>query len=284
MIPPSPTLPLKRGRGSRRGWIARAGTALLLVLYGLPFLWLVATSLKTETEIFSNEAGLIFVPSLDTYRAIVNADLFLACLNSAIIATGTTALTLALATPAAYALARVRGLLVNVGLALVIVLQITPQPASLIPLYRVLGGWELLGTQLGVILADSALLLPFCVLILRPFFLAIPREVEEAGVVDGASHWRVFWRIVLPITLNGVATAATIILFIAWGEFLYAITFLTDAAQYPISVLIAGQIGMYGIQWSKMMAIAVVASLPILGVYVFTYRLLRDGLALGSVR
>jgi multiple sugar transport system permease protein len=268
----------------RRGWISRAGTALLLVLYGLPFLWLVATSLKTETEIFSNEAGLLFQPTFDTYRAILDSDLLQACVNSAIIAAGTTALTLALATPAAYALTRVRGMLVNVSLGLVIVLQITPQPASLIPLYRVLGGWNLLGTQLGVILADSALLLPFCVLILRPFFLAIPREVEEAGTVDGASPWGVFWRIVLPITLNGVATAATIIFFIAWGEFLYAITFLTDASQYPISVLIAGQIGMYGIQWSKMMAIAVVASLPILAIYVFTYRLLRDGLALGSVR
>ena len=141
-----------------------------------------------------------------------------------------------------------------------------------------------LHNDLGVVLADTALLLPFCVLIVRPFFLSVPQEVEEAGVVDGASRWRVFWQIVLPITLNGIATGATIIFFIAWGEFLYAITFLSDPAQYPISVLIAGQIGMYGIRWSNMMAIAVVASLPILAIYAFTHRLLRDGLALGSVR
>ena len=95
---------------------------------------------------------------------------------------------------------------------------------------------------------------------------------------------RVFWQIALPITLNGIATGAAIIFFIAWGEFLYAITFLADPTQYPISVLIAGQIGMYGIRWSNMMAIAVAASLPILAIYAFTHRLLRDGLALGSVR
>ncbi|HXM57935.1 MAG TPA: carbohydrate ABC transporter permease [Candidatus Dormibacteraeota bacterium] len=266
------------------GWISRAAIGVLLVIYGVPFLWLVATSFKSDTQIFANEAGLIFQPTLDTYREIVNADLLRACVNSAIIAAGTTALTLVLATPAAYALARVRGALVSAGLGALIILQITPQPASLIPLYRVLGGWNLLGSQLGVVLADSALLLPFCILIIRPFFLAIPREVEEAGLVDGASKWRVFWQIVLPITLNGVATGATIIFFIAWGEFLYAITFLTDATQYPISVLIASQIGQYGILWSRMMAIAVVASLPILAIYAFTYRLLRDGLALGSVR
>jgi len=74
------------------------------------------------------------------------------------------------------------------------------------------------------------------------------------------------------------------IFFIAWGEFLYAITFLADPSQYPISVLIAGQIGMYGIRWSNMMAIAVAASLPILAIYAFTHRLLREGLALGSAR
>jgi multiple sugar transport system permease protein len=276
-------------RTMQSGWIARASMAVLVVVYGLPFLWLLATSFKTDTQIFANEAGLLFKPTLDTYRAILNQDLFRACLNSAIIATGTTALTLVLATPAAYALARLHGAAVSIGLGLLIVLQITPQPASLIPLYRLLGSWNvgdhpLLGTQLGVVLADTALLLPFCILIIRPFFLAIPREIEEAGVVDGASRWRVFWQIVLPITLNGIATGATIIFFISWGEFLYAITFLTDATQYPISVLIASQIGQYGILWSRMMAIAVVASLPILAIYAFTYRLLRDGLALGSVR
>jgi multiple sugar transport system permease protein len=271
-------------RTFRAGWIAAAGTGVLVVLYGLPFLWLVATSLKTDAQIFATGGGLIFQPTFENYQSVVNQQLIQACVNSAIIATGTTALTLTLATPAAYALARMKGVVVNIGLSAIIILQITPQPASLIPLYRVLGGWNLLGSQLGVVLADSALLLPFCIVLLRPFFLAVPKEVEEAGVVDGASKWRVFWGIVLPLTTNGIATIATIIFFIAWGEFLYAITFLTDQSQYPISVLIAGQIGLYGIRWSNMMTIAVVASLPILVIYVFSHRRLREGLALGSVR
>lgn len=271
-------------RSFRPRWIAGAGTGLLVIIYGLPFLWLVATSLKTDAQIFATGGSLIFKPTFENYQSVVNHDLIMACVNSAIIATGTTALTLALGTPAAYALARMKGVAVNIGLSSIIILQITPQPASLIPLYRVLGGWNLLGSQFGVILADSALLLPFCIVLLRPFFLAVPKEVEEAGIVDGASRWRVFWRIVLPITTNGIATVATIIFFIAWGEFLYAITFLTDQTQYPISVLIASQIGLYGIRWSNMMTIAVVASLPILVIYAFSHRRLREGLALGSVR
>ncbi len=268
----------------RPGWVSRVGSVVLLLLYGVPFLWLLTTSFKTNTEIFASASTFIFAPTLSAYQKILNGDLVQASLNSAIIGAGTTALTILLATPAAYGLARVRGVVVNVGLAALIVLQITPQPATLIPLYRVLGGWNLLGTQLGVILADTALLLPFCVLIIRPFFLAVPREIEEAGVCDGANPLRVFLRIVLPVTVNGVLTAATIIFFIAWGEFLYAITFLADPTQYPISVLIASQIGQYGIQWSQMMALAVMASLPVLAIYLFTYRRLRDGLSLGSVR
>src|SRR6266700_2181817 len=154
----------------RQGWVVRTSIVILLVVYGLPFLWLLATSFKTDTQIFANEAGLLFRPTLDTYRQVLNEDLLRACVNSAVIAAGTTALTLILATPAAYALARLHGAAVSIGLGFLIVLQITPQPASLIPLYRVLGSWSvgdhpLLGTQVGVILADTALLLPFCILI-----------------------------------------------------------------------------------------------------------------------
>jgi multiple sugar transport system permease protein len=186
--------------------------------------------------------------------------------------------------PAAYALARVRGPIVSVGLALVIILQMMPQTATVIPLYQVLGSWSLLGSIPGVVLADAALLLPFCTLLLRPFFLGIPREIEEAATVDGASAWRVFSRIVLPLALNGCGTAGIIIFLIAWGEFLYAISFLVDPQQYPLSVLIASQIGQYGNNWPALMSIAVAAGLPILIIFVFSYRRLREGVALGSIR
>jgi multiple sugar transport system permease protein len=135
-----------------------------------------------------------------------------------------------------------------------------------------------------VVLADAALLLPFCILIVRPFFLAIPIEIEEAATVDGASAWRVFARIALPLALNGTVTAGTIIFLIAWGEFLYAISFLVDPQQYPLSVLIASQLGQYGNNWPALMSIAVATGLPILVIFILSYRRLREGLALGSIR
>ena len=160
--------------------------------------------------------------------------------------------------------------------ALVIFLQMLPQTAAVIPLYKVLGSWKLLGAIPGVVLADAALL--------RPFFLAIPLEIEEAATVDGASPWRVFARIALPLALNGTLTAGIIIFLIAWGEFLYAISFLVDPTQYPLSVLIASQLGQYGNNWPALMSIAVATGLPILVIFVVSYRRLREGLALGSAR
>jgi multiple sugar transport system permease protein len=266
-------------------WPSRIGQAVLLIIYGVPLFWLVTTSFKSGAEVFRGlSTFLVFTPTTAAYERVWNADLLHAGVNSALIAGGTTLVTLCLGVPAAYALARLRGTTVSIGLGLVIVLQMMPQTAGLIPLYKVLGNWNLLGSIPGVVLADAALLLPFCTLLLRPFFLAIPVEIEEAATVDGASAWRIFARIALPLALNGTATAGTIIFLIAWGEFLYAISFLVDPMQYPLSVLIASQIGMYGNNWPALMAIAVATGLPILLIFVLTYRNLREGLALGSIR
>jgi multiple sugar transport system permease protein len=266
-------------------WLGRVGGVLLLIVYGTPLLWLVTTSFKTNTDAFRGLQTLfVFTPTLAAYQRLLTQGLVQSAVNSVQIAAGTTLLVLLLAVPAAYALARLRTALVAVGLGVVIVLQMMPQTATVIPLYKVLGAWGLLGSTAGVILADTALLIPFSVLLLRPFFAAVPIEIEEAGKVDGASLWRVFGQIVLPLTLNGVATAATIIFLIAWGEFLYAISFLVDPNNYPLSVLIASQIGQYGSNWPALMAVAVAASLPILVIFLATYRLLNQGLAMGSIK
>lgn len=266
-------------------WPARIGAIVLLIVYGTPLYWLVSTSFKSGTDVFRGLATFVtFTPSLAAYQRVWNADLLHSAINSGLIALGTTLVTLILAVPAAYALARMRGLVVSAGLALVIFLQMLPQTSAVIPLYKVLGSWKLLGAIPGVVLADGALLLPFCTLLLRPFFLAIPIEVEEAATVDGASQWRVFSQIVLPLALNGTVTAGIIMFLIAWGEFLYAISFLVDPTQYPLSVLIASQLGQYGNNWPALMSIAVAAGLPILVIFLVSYRRLREGLALGSAR
>jgi multiple sugar transport system permease protein len=191
---------------------------------------------------------------------------------------------LVIAIPAAYGLARVSGTITTVCLAILIILQMMPQTASVIPLFQIFGAWHLLNSTFGVILADSALLTPFATMLMRPFFRSIPEALEESAAIDGASSLRTFRSIVLPITRNGVATTGTLVFLLAWGEFLYTINFFLAPGKYPLSALLVQQVSAYGINWPALMALAVITSVPILVLFVFTYRLLREGLTLGAVK
>jgi len=268
----------------RNGWLARIVIVLLLLVYAVPILWVVLTSFKSSSEVFTSQAGVLFSPTLGAYRSAIHSGLFRAAASSAEIALGTGILTIGLAVPAAYGLARGSGRVVLLGLSAIIILQMVPQTASLLPLYKVLASWHLLGDLVGVILADSSLLLPFAILILRPFFRAIPLVVEEAARVDGASRMRMFRSIVVPMARNGIATASTLIVLLAWGEFLYAINFLLSPTSYPLSALLVEQVSAYGIDWPGLMALAVLTSLPVLALFLVGYRWLRAGLAVGAVR
>lgn len=201
-----------------------------------------------------------------------------------VIAAGTTALTLAIAIPAGYGLARVDSRVTTIGLGLLIVLQMVPQTANVIPLFQIFGSWGLLDQNLGVIVADTALLIPFAVLLLRPFFRAVPVALEEAASIDGASTLRTFFSVMLPVARNGVATTGTLVFLLSWGEFLYAVNFFLSPGNYPLSALLAQQVSAFGINWPGLMALAVITSVPILILFVFTYKLLREGLTMGAVK
>jgi multiple sugar transport system permease protein len=263
-------------------WAARV---LLFLAYGVPILWIILTSLKNPGDVLATQASFFFQPTLAAYTdALTNGGLLTAGIQSLIIAAGTTLLTLLIAIPAAYGLARVEGRITTAALGLLIVLQMTPQTATVIPLFQIFGNWGLLDQRLGVIIADSALLIPFAILLLRPFFRAVPDALEEAGAIDGARPWRIFTSIVLPVARNGIATTATLVFLLGWGEFLYAINFLLSPGSYPLSALLAQQVSAFGINWPGLMALAVITSIPILILFIFTYRLLREGLTLGAVK
>lgn len=270
--------------GSRRGWVARGVVGLLYVVYAVPIVWIVLTSFKSGDQVFGDGLSLAFTPTLDAYRAALADDLAGPLRQSVLISACTTAATLAIAVPAAYGLARVRGAWPVLGLGLLILLQMTPQTASVIPLFQVLGSWGLLDGLPGLVLADVALMTPFAVMLLRPFFRAVPPALEEAASIDGASSLRTFWSIVLPVARNGVATTGTIVFLITWGEFIYAVNFLLSPGQYPLSATLAQQVSAYGIDWPGLMALAVITSIPILVLFTASYRLLREGLTVGAVK
>lgn len=280
------TAPTQRAARPRQAHLSSTLARLVLLLvYGVPIVWILLTSIKQPGDVLSQDSQFLFAPTLDAYRAALSGgQLIDAATQSLIIATGATFLTLVVATPAAYFLARTVGSFATIVLGLLIVLQIVPQTSMVIPLFAVFGRWHLLDQTLGVVLADAALLVPFATLLLRPFFRAVPVELEEAAAIDGASTWRTFRSIELPLASNGLATAGTLVFIICWGEFLYAVNFFLSPEKYPLSALLAQQVSAYGINWPGLMALAVITSIPILLLFVFTYRFLKEGLTVGAVK
>lgn len=268
----------------RRTPVATSVRALLFVVYAVPLVWIVLTSFKSSGDVFGQGIGLVFEPTLDAYRGALSPELLVAMRQSFLVASGATLLTVAVAVPAAYGLARVHGAISVVGLGLLIVLQMTPQTASVIPLFQVLGSWGMLDSTWGLIVADAALMTPFAIVLLRPFFRAVPMALEEAAAIDGATRLRTFVSIILPVARNGVATTATLVFLILWGEFVYAVNFLLSPGQYPLSAMLAQQVSAYGVDWPGLMALSVVTSIPVLLLFVLTYRLLKQGLTVGAVK
>lgn len=273
-------------RGQRRRLFSILAGVVGLIYLG-PLAWIVITSLKTNGQILHAPDSVIFTPTLATYADVIRSGLG-AILTSVEIAVVVTAAVLAIAVPGAFALGRNFGgrwiRVVAAVLGALLILQMVPQPMTVIPLYGILARWHLLGSVVGLILADIALMLPFAIMLLRPFVLSIPPVIYEAAKIDGAGLARTFWSITVPMVSNGIFTAMCVIFISAWGEFLYAINFLPQGATLPVGGLLAEQNTTYTASWNTLMALAVLTSLPLLIVFLFAQKRLISGLSMGAVR
>lgn len=257
------------------------------VAYLLPLAWIVLTSFKSETQVLQNPNGLVFAPTLATYGEIIEEGAA-AIVTSVQISVVVTVVVVALAVPAAFAAARrlneTASRIIAIALAALLVLQMIPQPMTVIPLFSVLAQWGILNTLPGLILADVAVMLPFAIMLLRPFAQSVPDALYEAAVIDGAGQWRSFRSITVPMMRNGVFTVASVIFINAWGEFVYAVNFLPPGVVLPVSGLLASQNTTYAANWNSLMALAVITSLPLVVVFAVSQKRLISGLSLGAVK
>jgi multiple sugar transport system permease protein len=270
----------------RRGYPRTILATVFVLAYLFPVYWMVATSLKSGADIFATPPTLFPVPiDFKAYddEVLHNPALITVFLNSVIISLGTMVLTLLLAVPGAYGLARLR--LRGSGLILLILLigQLLPGIVIAGPLFLTYSRIGLLNTHLGLILADTTFTLPFSVIILRPFFLAVPGELEAAAKVDGCTQLGVLWRIVIPYVRPGLLTVAALAFLIAWGEFVFALSLNTRGNQ-PVTVALNNYIGQYDTQWNNMMAVSTVVALPIIAVFASLQRFIVGGLTSGAVK
>ena len=275
------------GRLYRRGYGRTLLGVVIVALYVFPVYWMVATSLKSSKDIFAVPPHL--VPSPPTFVAylsavIHNAPIHRAIFNSAVISVGTMVLTLALALPAAYALARLRLRLAALVMLLLLISQMLPQINLAVPLFVLFKYVGLVNTYQGLILADTVFVLPFAIIILRPFFLSVPRDLEDAAMVDGCSRPSAFFRVVLPLVVPGLIAVGALAFVLVWGEFVFALTLMTSNDLYPITVSLNRFIGQYGTQWNKLMAVSTTVALPILITFVALQRYIVSGLTAGATK
>jgi multiple sugar transport system permease protein len=270
----------------RRYGRTAVGVAIVAILL-FPVYWMLLTSLRTEAEAVQTPPELL--PSGADFTAydvavVGNPTIRRAIVNSVIISLGTMAVTMLLAVPAAYVLARRRVRGVTPMMLLLLITQLLPGIAVATPLFVLFRQLGLINSIAGIILADATITVPFAILILRPFFLRIPRELEMAALVDGCRPLGAFVRVVLPVSRSGIVTVAALSFLLAWGEFLFALSLTTSEDVQPLTVALATFSSSTGTPWGQVMAIATVVAIPIVLLFIAIQRYIVGGLTLGGLK
>lgn len=259
------------------------GLYLFIIIF--PFLWVLLTSFKPESEIWGEAALKLFAnqPTLEHYRALFEANILNALKNSLIIASTTTLYVTLIASVAAYSIARLKFKGRNLLLAIVLATSMFPQMIVVGPIYNAFVnlGWT---NSYWITLPYSMISLPVAIYILVTHFAKVPKEMEESAMMDGASKWTTFVKIIFPLAMPGIFTAAIITFIGVWNEFLLALTLNADASFHTAPVAIAFLRGQFQIFWGQVTAATVVVTIPTLIIVVLFQRQIISGLTSGAVK
>jgi multiple sugar transport system permease protein len=271
-------------RWRRSTWWKTPIGLLLTAVMLFPVYWMLNVSFTRDQDMRKSPPDWFPVHgTLEGYRAVFDQQLpYLG--TSLIIGLGTVVVTVALAAPAGYALAKLRPLGGGVLSFLLLVAQMIPGIIMAMGFYAIYLNFGILQSVPGLIIADSTLSLPFAVLIFTAFMSGIPDELLQAAETDGAGNLRTFWSIVLPISRNAVVTVSLFAFLWSWSDFVFASTLDGGGAHEPITLGIYHYIGNNNQQWNAIMATAVVASLPAALILVLAQRYVAAGVTAGAVK
>ena len=257
---------------------------LLAIVCVAPIVLMFATSLKVQTQIFTNSINFFFAPTLENYREVLGEGSFTRYLtNSLIVGVVSTVITLVLGCMAAYGLARFRFRGRKTIAYTTLLLRTVPLAVLAVPVFMLWSRAGLINSLPGLILLYVAVNLPFTIWLLYGFVLQVPPELEEAAAIDGCGPIQVFYKVVLPLIKPGLAAAAIFTFRIAWNEFILALV-LTDRATRTLPVAASLYITDIGVDWGKIMALGSLIAIPPL---IFTFvaaRQIITGLTAGAVK
>ena len=269
--------------------VALNATGLLVfVLVAFPVYWMVATAFKPGQEVLSYDpVWLPRNPTLDSFRDAISRPYFWSGVrNSLIVVLSVVAVSLVLAFLAALALAKFRFYGRRPFIVVIFAVQMVPLTALIIPLYIALSSVGQVDKLTGVIVSYTALVLPFCVWTLRGFIGGIPRELEEAAMVDGSTRFGAFLRILLPLVGPGLVATSIFAFIQAWNEYIIAYVMLSSAEKQTVTIWLANFTTgtLRGVDWGTLMASATLTALPVVVFFLLVHRRIAFGLTAGAVR
>jgi multiple sugar transport system permease protein len=262
-----------------------AVTILIVIVFMLPVFWLITTSFKFGRDAFAIPPKWLFFDfTWRNYTEVLETTkigLFLT--NSLIISAGTTILSLALGVPAGYAIARSGSRVLNMSAYFFLLLLMVPPVAMLIPFYLIMRDLHLLGSYASLIILDTVFDAAFVVWMMRSYFADVPKEIEEAALVDGASRFAAFWRVALPLSVPGIVASALYVIIFSWNDFLFALM-LTSPATKTIPLGILSSFSAVEISWGRMAVMCIFAIVPALVISLFLNRYFIQGVTMGATK
>ena len=258
-----------------------------IIVLAPPF-YMLMTSLKTSAEVadLTGNPWIVRHPTLENFAAILGNPMFLGFFwNSIKVAVLVVALTMLISIPAAFALARMRFWGSQMLATGVFLTYLVPDTLLFIPLYQIVGSVGLLNSTWGLVLVYPTLTVPFCTWIMIGYFASIPKELDEAALIDGASWLQLLTRIFIPVALPGIVAATIFAFTVSWAAFVYPTAFITRPDEMPLTIGVVSQL-IRGdtFAWGQLMAGALLAALPPVVVYVFLMDYYIAGLTAGATK
>ena len=268
----------------QKNWIFNIIGILIACIFLFPLYWIIVNSFKMDGEIFSAVPTLFPKTfTLQAYRDQLN-NLSVTLKNSIIIAIGSMCISLVLSVPAAYGLAiyKVKG--AKLFVLIFLITQMLPASLVLTPLFLVFSKLGMLNTYFAPILSTATISIPFIVLMLRPSFLSIPKELVESAKIDGCNVFNAFFRVVVPVAKPTIITAACFSFVYAWNDLAYSMTFNTKDSMRPMTAAIYTFMNQYGTKWNSIMAYGVLLITPCVIIFVTMQKHIVEGMTSGSVK
>jgi len=278
---------MKRFHVTINGTLLAVAVLLICFVTAAPFLWMVLTSIKGPSELFSSTLQLLPRDGIywQAYARIWDSGGFdRYFLNSLWVSLAATGISVAISILAALAFARYRLVGQRVLLLLILLTQLFPLVLLVPPYYTIMRDLRILDTHLSLIIAYVSFALPFSIWMLTGYFRSIPEELEEAARIDGATRLGAYWRVTLPLAGPGIAATVIYCFILAWNEYLFATTFISTPRLRTLPIGLQAFIGQYQTDWNLLMAGAVVTTIPVVILFVFLQRYLVAGLTAGAVK